>query len=96
MPAGAVRPPPVPRRPRPSPDPPPSDGSGWVEVGGTFMLPVGYTEGGAPFGPTFDDLEPEEREVVLAELGWEVSGTFDNASRRTENRTFSSTRPSQA
>lgn len=90
----AVRPPPVPRQPRPDPDPLPSDGSGWVEVGGTLMFPVGYTEGGCPYGPTLDDLEPEEREAVLADLGWEVSAAFDNASRRPSSLTLSSPRSS--
>jgi len=50
-----------------------------VEFGGVLMLPVGYTEGGCPFGPTLDDLEPEEREAVLAELRAEPSGTIDQA-----------------
>ena len=54
-------------------------GSEWVEFGGVLMLPVGYTEGGCPFGPTLDDLEPEEREAVLAELRAEPSGTTDQA-----------------
>jgi hypothetical protein len=58
------------------------------------MFPVGYTEGGCPYGATLDDLEPEEREAVLADLGWEVSATFDNASRRSSSLTLSPTRPS--
>ena len=91
----AVRPPPVPRRPRPAPDPPPSHGSGWVEFGGVIMLPVGYTEGGFPFGPTLDDLEPEEREAVLAELRSEPSGTLDQAGARSTSPTLPSTRPSR-
>src|SRR6266851_2556943 len=63
----AVRPPPVPRRPPPAPNPPPSYGSVWVEVEEILILPVAYAEGGCSFGPTLDDLEPEEREAVLAE-----------------------------
>jgi len=64
----AVRPPPAPRRSDPVRGSEPSRESGWVEVGGVLMFPVGYTEGGMPFGLTLDDLDPEEREVVLAEL----------------------------
>ncbi len=53
---------------------PRSETSEWVEFGGVLVLPVGYTEGGCPFGPTLDDLDPEEREAVLAELRSEPSG----------------------
>jgi hypothetical protein len=66
-----------------------------VEFGGVIMLPVGYTEGGCPFGPTLEDLEPDEREAVLAELRSEPSGTLDQARPRSRIRTLPSTRPSR-
>jgi hypothetical protein len=57
----AVRPPTVPRRRPPDDDrddPPP----GFIEWCGELYLDVGFTAGGAPFGPTFDQME---------ELVWE-------------------------
>ncbi|TMK43911.1 MAG: hypothetical protein E6G66_14705, partial [Actinobacteria bacterium] len=48
-----------------------------------------------PFGPTLDDLEPEEREAVLAELRSEPLGTLDEAGPRSTSRTLPSTRPSR-
>jgi len=72
----AVRPPPLPRR-RQVPmamalEPPRA--SGWILFGDTLMFPVGFTDGGVPYGATIDDLEDDDRAPLLAEVGWEDPG----------------------
>jgi hypothetical protein len=66
----AVRPPPVPRVRRRAPEPSP-ELPDVVEWGGQLIFVVGHTSGGAPYGPTIEEIEdlfdPAEIECLLGE-----------------------------
>ena len=77
----ATRPGPRTRKPKPKPAPPERTGlpEGWIVFGSQVLMPVGWTEGGFPYGPTWDE--------VFGDLAWEDTiGEDDGGESKDDER----------